>query len=322
VNVELSVIIPTHNRAQVLLRVLEALQWQTIRRESFEVVVVDDGSEDNTQTAICQFQERAFGLRLECLSQENRGAAAARNSGLAASRGDLVVFLGDDTIPARNFLEQHLRFHERHGSARNLTVVGYTTWPPELKTTPFARYIGEQGPQFGYRHIKADRLLSYHYFYTSNVSLRRALLRKLDYPFDEDFPAAMWEDIELGYRLEQAGMRLMYNPRAVVYHHHSTTIPAFCQRQRFAGQSSRIFLRKHPELVRLLRSTHTWRRIALLAPAVGCLIPIADCLDRALNVPLPSFFYQLMLQTAYAEGAADKPFRLRKGCPWRPVSRR
>ena len=107
-------------------------------------------------------------------------------------------------------------------------------------------YINDYGLQFGYKLIEHGALVPYHFFYTSNLSLSRQLLR--DHPFDTSFPAAAWEDIELAYRLDALGLRIHYNALAITRHHHPMTVDSFARRQYTVGKSGAIFFRKHPEL--------------------------------------------------------------------------
>ena len=105
---ELSVVIPTYNRKDTLSRVLEGLGSQTLPVASYEVIVVDDGSRDGTPRFLTEFSAP---FRFEALIQSNTGPAGARNRAIQAARGEIVVFLGDDTVPEASFLEVHLREH-------------------------------------------------------------------------------------------------------------------------------------------------------------------------------------------------------------------
>jgi len=303
---EVSVVIPTFNRSRTLLRVLRALEAQTVGPQAFEVFVVDDGSQDGTPSAVEQFAAQAS-LELRYIRQQNSGPAAARNRGIAASKGALVVFLGDDTIPAPEFLEEHLRYHGKHADNQKLAVVGYTAWLPGMVITPFMRYIGEAGPQFAYRWMQTDVPLPFLCFYSSNVSVPRALLEAVEYPFDEDFTDAMWEDTELGYRLAKQGMQLHFHPAAVAYHDHPTNLAQFCRRASRVGAVSRLMIRKHPELAKSLFGHALLRRLsrAIAMP----LVPVADFIDRRLRLPLPDLFYRAIVAVHYAEGAASAATR-------------
>jgi hypothetical protein len=115
-----------------------------------------------------------------------------------------------------------------------------------MRTTPFLRYINEHGLQFGYALIDEPERVPFNFFYTSNVSLPRALL--LAEPFDLGFPHAAWEDVELSYRLHRRGLTMVYEPAAKTAHLHPTDFARFCRRQEKAGESAVVFYRLHPEL--------------------------------------------------------------------------
>ena len=70
----------------------------------------------------------------------------------------------------------------------------------------------------------------------------------LRFPFDPSFPSAAWEDIELAYRLDREGMKIIYNASAVTRHHHPMTVDSFSRRQYVVGKSGALFYRKYPEL--------------------------------------------------------------------------
>lgn len=268
-----SVVIPTHNRLGDLQRVVAGVEAQFApggRRP--EMVVVDDGSGDGTADWLSR--ETATG-RLRGLSQSNAGPAAARNRGANAATGDVLLFLGDDTVPEAGWLLAHLEEHRLHGGVgRPLAVVGYTGFP-SAEDTPFLRFINEYGPQFGYLLIEDPRRLEFNFFYTSNVSIDRAEMGRLG-GFREDFPAAAWEDIEFAYRATRGGLNLRYQPLARAVHHHRIHPRTFCRRQRTSGRSAAIFARLHPELAgflgvdraRALPRGQPFRR-ELLALAVG-----------------------------------------------------
>ena len=241
----ISIVIPTYDRRAILRKTLLGFASQTIPPETFEVIVVDDGSSDDT---VAMVRRWSTGFRIEVIAQAHGGANAARNAGIRAARADLVLITGDDMVPGPAFLETHLKFHERHPDARD-AALGFIDWSPELTVTPFMRYIvaPEGGQQFAFARL-GDGLATHHYFYTSNVSLKRALLAAQPTLFDTDFTYPAYDDTELGYRLMRDGMRLHYVPQAVTYHHHEMTVTGFAHRQRMAGRMGVVFARKCPEL--------------------------------------------------------------------------
>ncbi len=296
-----SIVIPTYNRLDALERVLDALARQpAVRTGRAEVVVVDDGSDDGTAGWLGR---RARELRtLEVLRQDNAGPARARNRGASAARGEIVLFLGDDTIPAPGWLEEHLEEHRLFGAAGPLAVVGYTSFPP-WASGPFARYVNEHGAQFGYLLIERPTDVPFNFFYTSNVSLPRTFLLDLG-GFREDFPAAAWEDIELAYRAVAEGLRLRYLPRARTIHEHRIRPRGFRRRQWTSGRSGAIFARLHPELrhflgVHLARRPTPVGRLADLA-----LLAAVEMGDRIPGL-VPPAAIQKLLDRAYHAGLAD-----------------
>jgi glycosyltransferase involved in cell wall biosynthesis len=237
-----SVVIPTYRRPETLFPVLDALGRQVDPPE-FEVVVVDDGSGDDTADRLAAYRP-AYPFRF--FSQANGGPASARNRGVREARGRIVLFLGDDTVPELPLLAVHAKAHAEP-RPHPIAVLGYTTWPRDLRVSPFLHQINEYGLQFGYGLIRDPEQVPFNFFYTSNVSLPRELLLEAGL-FDTSFPHAAWEDIEVAYRLMQRGMRMLYRPEAVARHHHDITFASFRRRQEKAGEAAAIFYRKHPEL--------------------------------------------------------------------------
>lgn len=250
-----SIVIPTYNRMDVLPEVLRGVTGQETEA-TYEVVVVDDGSEAPTRQFLRDWigsgPRRADGAALEVrvALQENRGPAAARNVGVELARAPRVAFLGDDTVPSRGWLAAHLARLEAATAAgaqpEQTGIIGYTSWHPRMRIDPFLRYINEFGLQFGYSLIEDPDQVPFNFFYTSNLSVPRQAL--IDQPFDTDFPYPAWEDIELSYRLQQRGFRLLYEPDAVVAHDHPTDLERFGVRQEKAGYCAVVFYRRHPEL--------------------------------------------------------------------------
>ncbi len=237
-----SVAIPTHDRLEVLPEVLDALDAQRDAPD-FEVLVVDDGSTDGTAAFLAARRSKR---PLRWFVQENRGPAAARNLAVREARGGRIALLGDDTVPAADWLAAHEAAHARHGFDPGLAVIGYTGWHSRMRRTPFLDYLNEQGLQFGYGLIRDPEDVPFNFFYTSNLSLARE--RLLEEPFDEGFPYPAWEDIEAAWRLSRRGLRIVYEPGARVEHDHPTDFDRFAARQERAGYSAIVFRQRHPEL--------------------------------------------------------------------------
>ncbi|HEX7254202.1 MAG TPA: glycosyltransferase [Thermoanaerobaculia bacterium] len=237
-----SIVIPTFERPDTLFAVLDAVGRQR-GAPDFEAIVIDDGSRDATPRELARYKP---GFPFRCFSQKNSGPASARNRGVSESRGEIVLFLGDDTVPEEDLLAVHAAAH-RERRPNPVAVLGYTTWPRERRVSPFLHHINEYGLQFGYGLIEDPESVPFNFFYTSNISLRRDLLVSAGL-FDTTFPHAAWEDIEIAYRLMTMGMKIVYRAGAVARHHHDITFSSFRRRQEKAGEAAAIFYAKHPEL--------------------------------------------------------------------------
>ncbi len=248
----LSVVMPTYNRRAILRKTLLAFASQTIAPDRFEVIIVDDGSSDDTMAMLERFKA-PFALRI--FSQRHQGANAARNLAIREASGEIVLITGDDMIPEPAFLEAHLKFHRQHPSELD-AMLGFIDWSPEITVTPFMRYIvsPEGGQQFSF-HVAQDGKADFRLFYTSNTSLKRCFLLRQQTLFDTEFTYPAYDDTELGYRLSRQGMQLHYNPRAVTCHHHEMTLQSFVQRQHKAGHMAMVLARKHPELDQMVLGT-------------------------------------------------------------------
>lgn len=293
-----SIVIPTYNRKETLLECLEALAAQTVAREEMEIVVVDDGSRDGSPEAARGFLRDHFPL-WQLMEGPNRGPALARNRGILASSAPLVLLLGDDMIAAPDLLEQHLARHREH-PGDECAALGYVTWHPKLPVTPVMEWIDREDRQFAYGRIRHGDRVDYRYFYSCNISLKRAFLT--GHPlFDTEFPSAAHEDTEFGYRLQKRGLQIFHNRNAVTYHDHPMTLESFCRRMERVGESAVILHRKLSELAPRNRSG----RMSLFRPR-GILVSIAYLSLKWLYPPastaLRPGYYRHHVRLAYRKG--------------------
>lgn len=244
----LSIIIPTYNRCDVLQRVLKTLASQTgVPPDRLEVAVVDDASTDGTKDFLERFAERSpYSFRFASL-EKNSGPARARNAAIEMSSGRIVLMLGDDIVPAPDLLERHLSWHREHPEPEGV-LLGYVTWPEAVQPTAFMRWLEQGGRRFFFNYADAseNQPLPSLFFYTCNISLKRRFLEKTRL-FDETFPFASHEDLELGKRLSQKGMRLVYDGNAVGYHWHFLTVEGICRRVYLMGYSAHLYWEKVEE---------------------------------------------------------------------------
>jgi len=303
---KVSVVVTTFNRRPTLERTLEALAEQTW--PDLEVVVVDDGSDDDTWPCLERAaREGPLAGRLIVRRQDNTGQGLARNHALQHATGELVLFLGDDVIPAEDLVAVHVARHRAETSP--CAVVGFSDWDRDhMRVTPFLERTITEGLQFGYGLMRPEEDLPYTCFYTSNLSLPREVLG--EHPFDPSFRGYGWEDVELGWRLSLAGLRLVYEPGAEAGHLHPQGLADFARRQVQVGRALHSLLALHPELegepFMPPPAPSRWTR--RLGPLEPVLVPLLDRLDRR-GVRLPRALVDRLMMAAFFRGKRDGALR-------------
>lgn len=235
-----TVVIPTHNRPAALRRALKSLDAQTAVPESFEVIVVADGCEDETRFAVAKQQTR---YRVRLIELDGRGAATARNRGAEAADGHLLIFIDDDVEPSPQLVSEHLRAH-RHNS-RSL-VIGCC--PPVIRGTSLIEVALRR---WWHEHILSMRRTDHRYTYrdmhAGNFSINRDLYRELG-GFDEAFPGCGGEDYELGARLLANGVDFLFSSTALGLHHENCDLSRSFRRAYQEGRADVLIGRRHPDL--------------------------------------------------------------------------
>jgi glycosyltransferase involved in cell wall biosynthesis len=308
---ELSVIIPTYNRKEILLKTLAAYQAQSARSEILEVLVLDDGSTDGTSEAVSEFSSRA-NIPVQCFLLTHRGPAALRNHGIRRSCGRLLLFGDDDIVPGPDLVAEHLAWHKKYPEPV-VGVLGLVEWAPEVEPTPFTEWLAKDGVLFAYGHLRPGEEVGFRCFYSCNLSLKTCFLRENGL-FDEDFKGPAFEDTELGYRLERRGLRLLYNPGAIGYHHKFMSFADVCRRTELVAAAWRVLETK--EAGKYLAEVEALRRRALasrvkqliwkpMIPFYGLLRPFLDT-----QIGLPWFVYRKIYHYFAALPADRKAKRL------------
>lgn len=237
---EISVIIPTRDRAASLKRTLTALAEQNAREPSLEVIVVDDGSEDRSRAML---EELALPFPLRVVAGEGRGPGIARNAGAARARGRFVLFLDDDVEPTPGLVREHLRLLTRHPDA---AIVG--PYYPQLHgcRSYFHQALRAWWTDLFTEMAKPGHRYTYRDVLTGNLSLSRGIFEEVG-GFD---PAVseVHEDWELGIRLLRADVRVRFAPAAVGLHHHAPDLVRFSTRIRKEGRADVRIGQLYPEL--------------------------------------------------------------------------
>jgi glycosyltransferase involved in cell wall biosynthesis len=232
----ISVVIPHRGSAETLERTLRALAEQTIPADGYEVLVAADGPSPGACEAVARVGETGPSFRY--LEQPQRGPAAARNLGVTHATGDTVLFLGDDVRPAPDLLEKHAAW----GGSRG--VLGNVRWDDSIRMTLLRRRLAPRGPLFKHAVLRQGGDVPFNYLYTANLSLPTTWLR--EEPFDEAFPDAAFEDVELGWRLFLRDWPVVYDSTAVGYHMHPYDCRMFLDKVRSFRTGLDILLAKWP----------------------------------------------------------------------------
>jgi glycosyltransferase involved in cell wall biosynthesis len=229
----ISIIIPTYNRLDRLIKVLDGLEKQSFPQESFEVIVVSDGSSDGTVEYLSSLKTA---LNLQVAHQENQGVASARNRGIQEASGELVLFIDDDVVPTSWLITEHVRCHQQQGP--DSIVIGPMLTPDDIVLSPWVHWEQEALAK-QYRAMQAGVWEpTARQFYTGNTSLARHHLLESG-GFDPSFRRA--EDVELAYRLAERGLKFVFNPNAVGYHYAERSFASWAKTPYTYGRNDVIF---------------------------------------------------------------------------------
>jgi glycosyltransferase involved in cell wall biosynthesis len=234
-----SVVIPSYNNGHLLSMGLPALVQQTVPAGEFEVLVVDDGSTDDTQD---RFISLSLPESFRYIRQSNQGAAVARNRGAADARGDILVFLDSDVVPDPTLLEEHLTSHRVHD---HVLMVGKTRALPAEHFDLFYQVLGKD--IFAFDQGDEEKQVTFQEVLSRNFSLLRESFFEVG-GFDQEFPRSGFEDIEFAYRATQLGFDVVYNPRAAGDHHHTGTLSDVSRWMYNYQASAALLMKKHPEI--------------------------------------------------------------------------
>lgn len=238
----IAVVVPTYNRAPSLARLLDAIDPDEVAALGAEIVVVDDGSSDGTADVVA-----ASSLPVHLVRQANQGPAAARNAGWRAATAPIVVFVDDDCVPQPGWLTDHAAAFDDEriagaGGTIEALVGGFV-----------ADFVTADGSVDHGRAPGGDADADPTYLVTANASFRRTALVEA-HGFAEHYRAeregatgriTAGEDVDLCWRLVDAGWRLVRADGATVAHDHRIAVPALVRTYLRQGRARRSLGRRH-----------------------------------------------------------------------------
>jgi len=228
-----SVVVTSYNVGRQLEQLLTCLTLGRLDpADSLEVIVVDDGSTDTTRDVVARFDATLAPEYLFIPRTARSGRVTARNAGIVAATGELVLLLDADQVTCPELVAEHVRFHHYRD---NLVVVGLrhdlgdgahvlTALAEGHAPPPVVRRDGREDVFAEFSENLNNLETCWHHMFTCNVSIRREHLLAVG-GFDEDFRGWGLEDCELGYRLRRAGLAFAYNRKAVAYQRHRHVTP-------------------------------------------------------------------------------------------------
>jgi len=238
-----SVIIPTFNREKLLLRTLDSLEKQDFGSRRFEVLVVDDGSDNDYSDVVV----KEYPFQFKFLKQENQGACAARNLGAQQSEADVLVFVDDDVklVP-----ESISAMYELIVENERAIVTGNSIHPRDEYYIGTFAYIAQLEKAKFYRDIEVD----FKWCWSGLLAVKRWDFLKLGMFKDPTGPFTKWEDVYFGYRATLQGYRIIKSQRAKAEHWDCSQInlKVACESLNQKSRSAVLLFHRYPEMKRHL----------------------------------------------------------------------
>ncbi|MCP4108588.1 MAG: glycosyltransferase [Desulfobacteraceae bacterium] len=229
---EVSIIIPTYNGAGILSACLDSIVSQKTDRK-YEIIVVNDGSTDNTSEIVKKYNS------VTLITQANAGPASARNHGAEKAVGDILLFIDDDCIAEPDWLDAMIKPFEdpKTSGAKGAYLTNQKEWIAKFVQIEYEEKYDELS-----RHKYIDFIDTY------SAAFRRQIFID-ERGYDTNFSTASVEDQEFSFRLANMGYKMVFVPRAKVFHTHVTTINSYIRKKFKIGYWKVLALNKNPNKV-------------------------------------------------------------------------
>ena len=219
------------------------MEAQTVSKNLFEVIVIDDGSSDGTDAFM---HEHQASFRLQSLRQKNSGTGTARRHGVEYATGEYLLLMNDDTICNPNLIEEHLSAQRLYSG--QWAVLGDFEYPEEARRRAMTHFFRVNSFMFPQVDMEEGCPYGYSHFITCNLSIRRDAVLQVG-SFDGTYMLS--EDTEMGIKLFELGYSVVYHPAAHAWHDHAQyAVPNLIRRARVYGGDYFYMFRKHPRVMR------------------------------------------------------------------------
>jgi len=250
----ISIIIPVYDAERTISRCLDSLCNQTVDRNEYEIILVDDGCTDAT----CEIAKQYPDVRV--ISQSNRGPAAARNRGVREARGEIVLFTDSDCEVTPDWIE---RMAAPFASDPDIVATkgAYRTKQKQI----VARFVQLE---YENKYDVMSRGKYIDFVDTYSAGFRKEVFLEAD-GYDEDFPLACAEDVDLSFRLANKGYKMEFVPEAIVYHIHPETLVGYLKKKFRFARWRMLAVKKNPN--KIVKDSHTpqiMKLMVLLGPCV------------------------------------------------------
>jgi len=229
---KLSIVIPIYNGQRTVRDTMESLKKQTFN--DFEIIVVDDGSKDNTLNIVKKYADKLI------INEKNSGPAVSRNKGIKAANSDLIILTDGDVILPDNWAENMY-----NALRENDVIMGKINIPESTFIGDSISALGfPAGGSVGFNKIwKVNKEGYTEHASSCNMGIKKEIFEKYGY-FDESFPLAGGEDGEFPYRITRRGVKIKYEPNALAWHEPRTSLKSFIRWQFYRGRSNYYYKKK------------------------------------------------------------------------------
>lgn len=244
-----SVAIATFRRKALLEKLIVALEHQTIAHDDYEIIVCDSGSNDGTSEMIGQMSAKFGNIRYINLAINT--LSSKRNVGTDGAQAPIVIFIDDDVLPDKGFVEAHLNAHE---GAIDTVFCGMVRFPEELvRTSNYFRFRDSRHPGPDRPDIR-DEDMPHQNMSVMNLSFRKAEILKVGY-VSEAFTRYGGEDHDFAYRIHKAGLRIALVRDALIFHYEAGgNVEQYSRKLYYLGRYGfGVLNRLHPEYVNLTK---------------------------------------------------------------------